>query len=142
MTMTETTFKVGDKVLVDHATYPGVWTVTKVNPKNLKLSQADRGRGLNAPKSMCIPAGDATDAPVASAVGIPMRSLPYLMPGTAVVYNGPPMKGVATGDHLVVLRDKDDRVNVTHLGGDDGRYWRMPPRHLSIAPNARIVSDA
>jgi hypothetical protein len=137
--MTQSTWRVGDKVMVDHTSYPGVWTVTKVNPKNLRLEQEGRNRGLNAPKYLCIPAGDNPVAAIGRPMGV--RTLPHQDAGSVVRYIGNGDK-IAHGALFIVLADKGDKVNITPLGGDGGRYWRMPPRNLEAVPNARLVVDA
>ena len=130
------TFKVGGQVTVDSNKHGGVWTIDKINQATLVLSRPG-SRGLRAHKSLCAPAiHGATPTQM-----VPLRALPYQVPGSVLRYNGPTSKQMTTGALVIVIRDKEDKVNVTLPGGCDGRYWRMPPRHLSEVRNVRLTAD-
>lgn len=103
-----TTFNVGDTVTVSGGKFPGVWTVTKLNPVNINLVQ--NGRRLKAHPSY-LTKTDGT-APV-EAVDIPDP----LDIGAVVTLQG-------KSGFFVVIKESADRVNVVQLGGDGGRYWR------------------
>jgi hypothetical protein len=48
-----------------------------------------------------------------------------------------------TGKLLVVLADKGERINCALLGGEGGRYWRVPQRTLKLVPADDLrVSDS
>lgn len=139
------TFAIGNKVVVDHPSYPGVWTVRKVNPANLRLDQEGR-RGLNAPKTMCRLQTDAEQAAPAT-IGAPL-SRPEGLRTSAVVHfkaGGYAPRGITPGQLLVVIRDDYSTVNVTVLGGDpDRRYWRkIAPAWLEVIdPSAIEVRES
>lgn len=121
-----TTLPVGTRVTIDDPNYPGIWTITKVNPKNYLLRPDAGGRGLNAPHIIC------TEAPDGVPVLRPFESpREYFEAGQVVTYDGQP-------GFYVVLVDKDRRVNVARLGGDGGRYWRAAPRNLHLA----VITEA
>ena len=117
-------FKVGDKVTVEGTRWTGTWTITKVNPKNLKLEQ--NGQRLSAYQGFCtIVTGDGPDAPPSNVGG----RQPHLSAGSFVRYIGRSGK-ISTGQLMVVLADKHDKINVTVAGGDGDRYWRLLPSML------------
>jgi hypothetical protein len=135
----------GDKVTVDHPSYPGVWTIRKVNPVNLVLDQDGRRRGLNAPRDMVRPAepGDGTPR----AVTIPPTVLPDagrpagLHSHAVVRFTRNQPRGHKPGQLYVVIKDDYSTVNVTLLGGDpDRRYWRkIAPAWLEVIDPATIA---
>jgi hypothetical protein len=139
-------FSIGDRVTVDHPKYPGVWTVRKVNPANLKLDQ-DGQRGISAPKSMCRPAepGDGTPRDVT----LPPAVLPSygradgLRKGAVVRFTRYWPREHGPGQLYVVIKDDYSTVNVTLLGGDPGRrYWRaIAPSWLEVIDPARVRVD-
>jgi hypothetical protein len=53
--MLRTEARIGQDVVVNHPSYPGIWVVDKINPKNLKLRHKAGGRALNCPPSYCEP---------------------------------------------------------------------------------------
>jgi transcription antitermination factor NusG len=107
--------KVGQHVSINDARYSGIWTVKSVGPVNAVLITAS-GRSLRAPKDMLIdPQVDAVDEPVKV----------YYQPGEIVRIKSGKFAGIYT-----VLADKGKRVNVAKIGGDSGRYVRIP--HASI----------
>jgi hypothetical protein len=114
---TPRSFRVGDKVTVDSRKYPGVWTIVKINPKNLKLEQ--QGRRLDANPAFLTKAGDS---PVAVAVDIPIYAPKY--PGQVVKVNG-------REGYWVVIKDSYDTVNVARLGGNGGHSLRASPALLT-----------
>lgn len=123
----------GDKVVVDDPKFPGVWTVTKVNPKTYAMTPDGGGRGLRAPHSMVRPASEGAIATV-----VAFRS-PYVL-GALVRYTGPSNAKIRTGElHVVLKDDGGDRIRTAKLGGDGDRYWRLPPRHLAEVPVSEVV---
>lgn len=129
-------FKVGDKVVIapEHRRRPDdhtrVFTVAVVNPKNYRCTADDGGRGLNYPDEALAPYDpDAPAPPVA--LGVPFVPREFFDPGQLVTLARPYAKlGWTTETPLVVLADKQRMVNVTALGGSDGRYLRVPPTGL------------
>lgn len=117
MTMTEPkTFKVGDRViLTDEAgarRFPGVWTVDKVNPRTVGLTQGSRR--LRCDPWALAHHDHATVTTPDTAVTVPIPE--YFEIGQLVTMRGKP--GV-----YVVIKE-GEKINVTLLGGDGGRYWR------------------
>jgi hypothetical protein len=114
---------VGDLVMIPgyESSYPGVWKIIKVNPTRYRLEPINGGRGLACPHSM-VAAHDG-DVDAAPAVRTFTPRAPF-SPGEVVTL-------VAKPGLFVVLADKDKRVNVVRLGGDAGRYWRVPPSSLT-----------
>lgn len=43
---------------------------------------------------------------------------------------------------VVIKADGGDRVNVVALGGDGGRYWRVPVSDLTVVPIGEITRNA
>ena len=132
-------FRVGDTVVVNHPKYPGKWTITKINPKNLKLSPVGGGRGLNAPKTMCTKVDPDATLPETT-VALVERRTPY-SPGQFVRFTGT-WNQLKTNTVMVVIADKGDRVNCARLGGDGhGGYFRIGPRNLEAVPNQDVIFD-
>lgn len=126
-----TRFFPGDKVTpnpnafgVPAQTIGRVFTVEKVNPRNLRCSADDGGRGINFPAELLLPASDAD----ASKIHVPYRPpAVYVAPGTIVTMQGGFFKhGITPTTPLIVVKDSGDKVNVVQLGGDEGRYIRVP----------------
>jgi len=120
MTVEGWTFRpvVGDRVRVNDAKYPGVYTIQSVGPKNFVLTPESGGRGLRAPHYMVVDA-NSDPAPVAAPV---------------VYYSAGEIVRVELGKFAglyVVIADKGDRVNIARLGGDNGRYVRMTRNGLT-----------
>lgn len=114
---TTATRKPGDKVMIDDPKFPGVWTIKSIGPKNTVVIPENGGRGLRAPHWML---KDITDAPSGVTVtAVPLQA--YYVPGELVRITMGKYAGL-----YVVLADKGERVNVTKLGGDGGRYVRAP----------------
>jgi hypothetical protein len=109
-------FKVGDTVMVEDARFGGVWTVKKVNQTTYALEQG--ARRLRVDKTLCHAAADGPTF-------VTLDSEPYFTVGELVRYRN---------DFHVVLRTssgaRGTQVNVAKLGGDNDRYWRVPPRSL------------
>lgn len=142
MTMTDVTFRVGDKVLVDGPKYGGIWTIVKVNQKTYGLTQGVR-RLRCAPEFMR-PVGDASDGN-ARPLPAPMaaRTMPLQREGALVRYIGRDGKHVKHGTLMVVIADKYDKVNVALVGGfPDGGYVRSPWQFLeAVDPTAWVVVE-
>lgn len=152
MTMTDNgvTLRVGEQVRVEGYKFPGIWTISKVNSVNVKLEQREADaagvmvvkKRLNCAPVFLLPVGDHPDDPKAVKIpnGIRMeRTLPTQDPGSVVRYVGPTSGKIIKGAVFVVLADKWDKVNITPLGGNDGNYWRMPPRHLEAVDMAKVT---
>ena len=118
--MSNNNWKVGDRVTLLDAPprFAGVWSVEKVNPKNLILTQG--AKRLNAPKAACVEATDLDAVP-----GVTEFALPKVFDvGETVTVKGKP--GV-----WVVINQGDVNVSVARLGGNDGRYMRCGPSYLT-----------
>lgn len=120
MTTSTTTRKVGDKVTIDDPKFPGIWTIKSIGPKNTVVIPENGGRGLRAPHWMI---KDVTDEVTVTAVPLPE----YYTPGELVRITEGRYVGL-----YVVLADKGEKVNLVLLGGDNGRYVRMPKRNGSL----------
>jgi hypothetical protein len=141
-------FRTGDRVYVDPAT-PGaarnvlgrVWIVKRVNPVNVVCSPEDGvGRGINYPRTslVALAPGESVPAgrPVIETVDIPA----YFVGGEAVATDWPKGRDKV----WIVNRDNGDTVSCLPLGGDGGRYARLPKSgitRLSLADVAeRLVA--
>jgi hypothetical protein len=137
--MTGTTLTVGMKVRVDDDKFAGIWTVTKVNPKTVRLTRDQGGRPLVAPHDYVAPVTDEEAAQAARVTehgagvsSLPIPTRPDFHPGTLVTLRCKP-------GYFVVLADKGTRINVAALGGDDGRYWRTSPAMLTVVDPAAVL---
>lgn len=130
--------KAGDKVtpVADSERVPPqcrgrVFTVAKVNPKKAKCTADDGGRGINFDHDLLVPATDENVAagkrPTVSAVPIEHRE--FFTPGEIVTLSEP-WKDYTDRTPMVVLKDGDRYVNVVRLGGEGGRYGRIPASGL------------
>lgn len=126
-----TTLRSGDRVYVDPE-YPNVggsvlgrvFTVDKVNPKNVRCTAEDGGRGINYPAES-LKRYEGGDVPAAAAVlGRPYEPIEFFTAGEIVTLKRA-WKDWSTETPLVVLQDKVNKVNVTLLGGDGDRYLRV-----------------
>lgn len=131
MTTTTPTRRVGDKVSVDHPKYPGVWTIKSQGPVNSTLEPVNGGRSLRCPHTMLTDPATATATATVTAVPIP------------VLYNPGELVRVPSGKWAglyVVIADRGgDRVNLTKLGGDQGRYLRIDKRGLVRVDPAEVL---
>lgn len=128
---------VGDRVHVDPeglGVPPGVvgrtFVVAKVNPKNVKCSATDGGRGINFPAYLLVP-GDAPAAPArAAVVGLPFVPREFFTLGEVVTLKRPMAGTPADLPYVVMKDDGRGKVNVAPLGGDRDRYVRVPTAGL------------
>lgn len=129
-------YKVGDKVTPDvdaygvpRETLGRVFTVAKVNPKNLRCTADDGGRGLNFPASILVPATDENIAKgqrPAAGLGRPFVPREHFVTGEIVTVNSTKY-GLTPETPLIVTKDDGrDKVNLVVLGGDGDRYLRWP----------------
>ena len=91
---------------VNPATRGRTYTVAKVNPKNVKCTADDGGRGLNYPRELLVP---ATPENLAAA------SKPLIRETTCP---------------MVVIGGTSTRIKVARIGGDDDRYVLIPDSGL------------
>lgn len=132
-TMTDTSFKPGDRVLIDHPRHAGaVWIVVQKLPKNYRV-QAEGGTStLRVDPSFLRPAPTDGEAPSkAEVIGVPYT--PPLAAGELVNLRGKP--GV-----YVVLKSTQRGYSVARLGGDQGRYWNAPA--VGVTPVAEALREA
>lgn len=132
-------FKAGDKVTPIHNdefdrvptdTLGRVFTVDKVNPKKLRARADDGGRGINFPDELLVPATDENVKAGREAIlGVrPFQPREFFDVGEIVSLK----KGRADWPEdapLMVMKD-GDKVNVTKVGGYQGRYLRANPLNL------------
>lgn len=121
----------GDKVTPDPE-YPGlpattfgrVFTVDKVNPRNLRCNADDGGKGINFPAAALLPASDEN---VKKAFAPrPFQPVAFFAAGEVVTLKRA-WRDITAETPLVVMKDGGgDKVNLVRLGGDGGRYLRMP----------------
>jgi hypothetical protein len=110
----------GDQVVLDppDSKFPGVWTITKVNPTTFRMEQS--GKFLRAHRSL-VRRATLAQIEAASAAPVPVM----LDAGQVVRAATPKMQG-----YYVVLADRDmapnARVKLAKLGGEGGRTWRAP----------------
>jgi hypothetical protein len=111
--------------------FPGVWTIKKINPSNLKLEQ--NGRTLSAPPYLVdeCTGDEPTVAAAADQISAPVFA------GQVVTLTGKP------NQLFVVIKDNVDKVNVALLGGDQGRYWRVARRNVTVVTiEAKVLVNA
>jgi hypothetical protein len=126
---------VGQRVLLTGGRFHGAARIIKVNPKNIKVQMEDTRQIVNCHPMFLsdLAQGAAVPGPreVASSAALPTQ-----WPGALVLVEG--MEGV-----YVVIADKHQHVNVTPLGGDNGRYWRIPRSNLTpIKPTDLLAGGA
>ena len=119
MSTTTTThpYKVGDKVVVNLAKFPGVWIVKNLGPVNASLTPANGGRGLRAPYYLLTAVVD--DSGTIPVVEPPATTL--FAEGEIVTVPGSKWGGL----YVVIKDNGSERVNLAKLGGDGGRYLRI-----------------
>lgn len=103
-----------------------VFTVAKVNPKNVVCNATDGGRGINYPKDLLVPAPAEGEPMPTPQLGRPFEPREFFAEGDIVTFTRP-YKHITTDTPCVVLRDNEKRVNVAPLGTNDaGWYVRAP----------------
>ena len=117
-------FSVGDKVSIDDAKYPGVWTVRSLGPVNAVLEPAHGGRPLRVPQTMLIAPGAAV-TPTETTI---------FSPGEFMQITG------KHGGLYVVIRDNGgDTISLARAGGDNGRYLRISRRGLKAIDASDVL---
>lgn len=130
-------FKKGDRVYVDPE-YPNVgggvlgrvFVVEKVNPKNVRCTAEDGGKGINYPAESLIRWAPGVNVPAAAVLGRPYVPVQFFEAGSIVTLTRP-WKNWTTETPLVVLADRGNKVNVTLVGGDGDHYLRTPREGLT-----------
>lgn len=144
---TEVRIRVGEKVLVEGARWPGIWTIVKINQVTVGLEQdgaLGKKRRLRCAKEFLLSADGASstdcgNGSVLHEVPFQARKLPFQDAGMVVRYIGRGgTGGLTTGMLMFVLIDKVEKVNVTLVGGNGGRYWRMPHRNLEAVDQTKV----
>lgn len=111
---TRLNYRIGDKVSIQHAKYPGVWIVTSTSgPKNAVVTPEGGGRGMRVPYDLLI-------APVDGATVTAVPTLVFYDLGEFVRIPS----GKFAGLYVVTADRGGDKVNVALAGGDGGRYVR------------------
>jgi hypothetical protein len=129
---------IGTIVTVDDPRCIGLYKVLSRGPKNAGLSPCNAdgslrpGRGARMPGWMLHPVNLSEAVTLAEKVPMPPPPAAIFDPGVVVTSKTAP--GV-----FVVIADKVDKVNVAKLGGDNGRYWRLPPAALTVVPLAELA---
>lgn len=123
-----TTLTRGTRVYVDPAT-PGaarnvlgkVWIVDRVNPVNVVCRPEDgSSRGINYPRTCLIPV--PADGAIPAAAPVTEAPSAWFVGGEIVTTTW--AKGASKV--WIVNRDNGDTVSCLPLGGDGGRYARLP----------------
>lgn len=141
-TMTEFAFWGGETVVLKHPsggmTVDDRFTVTKVNPKNLKVKHIKTGKTYQGPHAIWKKV-ETTEADIAAEKEqIEKNAVDFSQFEQGVVVElAPGVKKPAKWDYpdgqqFVVIKHNFQLVNIVRLGGDKGRYWRMNPNHLVI----------
>jgi|SRR6185436_5050387 len=115
-----------------------VYRVAKILKVNVDLVRADGQPGrVRVHPSYIVPAS-AADSPIDTTGkpnGVTVTAVPFrrqFHPGEVVTCSLS-LKGQAPNTLFVVTRDGGgDRVQVAKLGGDAGRYWRLPANSLTV----------
>ena len=141
MTLTATparTFRENDKVTVTGGRFPGIWTIAKVNPVNIKLvNDADGSRRNAAPQFLRHIDASGTSTPE-SCVSV---LVPYVAPlpeGTIVRINRP-FATFTTRDLFVVTGHGSKRVSLSLLGG--GRGLLAPQSGITVVPLTDLAAN-
>jgi hypothetical protein len=145
----------GQLVTIDHATTRGMtWVVERVKytkaivrPAN-EAAKAARPRGLDVQLTMLRPAdGPAPEIPKRDAQAEAAKRLAELelqmqFELGVLVRIKEAYGSYTTSDLFVVTANNEKTVSVVKIGGDGGRYLRVPHSGLSIVPVADAVRDA
>jgi len=130
---------IGTIVTIDDPRCVGLYKVTNHGPKNATLTPCEAdgsprpGRGARFPGWM-LHSYDPSMT-ITSTSGVPMGPAPHPVFDPGVLVKSASRPGV-----FVVLADKVDKVNVAALGGDNGRYFRIPPAALTVVPLAELAN--
>lgn len=128
------TYKIGDRVTpiagddrVPRESRGRVFIVAKVNPKNIKCSAEDGGRGINFPADLLT---EATDKNIAAGniLGRPYEPPEIFHEGEIVTLKRA-YQHITTETPMIVTKQGPKNVNLSPLGGSD-RYMRCPPAGL------------
>lgn len=148
MTATATAYRprVGDRVVVDPngigvspSTLGRVYVVSKVNPKNVKCTATDGGRGLNYPADLLVPAPEGAPTATATATPVPVPTFTWHEAGTVVTCDRD-LESWKAGTPLVVWKCDGEKSNVTLLGGAArGCYYRVPVARLTVRDTAWLT---
>lgn len=133
------TFTKGMRVRSTSNRYPGLGTVTKVNPVNVKV-QMDSGITVNFGKSYLRPAGDeSAPAPVVTVTEVPLPDFNAYPAGTVVRFIDPRAITRFGAGLFVVIKNGGDRINVAKIGGDNDRYVRAAAQGLVRVPLSEVA---
>jgi hypothetical protein len=127
-------FAVGTVVTVDHAKYPGLWTVQSNGPVNATLSPVAGGRGLRVPHTMLREAPKGENGAIVTT--IPVADTVFFSEGEIVRV----ASGKYAGLYVVIKDNGSDRINLARFGGDDGRYLRVSRGGVSKIDAALVTS--
>jgi hypothetical protein len=113
-----------------------IFIVDKVNPKNVRTTAEDGGRGTNFPADAYVRVQPGETAPDVTArlrrelpLGRPYEPAVHFTLGEIVTLKTA-FRDWGTDEPLIVFKDGGDKVNVTKLGGDNDRYVRVPKAGL------------
>lgn len=114
---------------VNPATRGRTYTVAKVNPKNVKCTADDGGRGLNYPRELLVPATPENLAAASKPLIREFVPREHFTLGEIVTLKQP-LGRHSTTCPMVVIGGTSTRIKVARIGGDDDRYVLIPDSGL------------
>jgi hypothetical protein len=142
----------GTTVRIDHPTYLGtLWTVERIKQTKAIIRGADEAtrnrfpRGLDAPRNLLVPADGEAPKPeprdVQAEAAKRLAELEFQMQfETGVLVRIKKAYGsYTTSDLFVVTANNDKTASVVKVGGDGGRYLRVPHAGLTIVDAADVL---
>jgi len=114
-------FRLGDKVVIDHPRFKnaGVFTIIKINAKSYGV-QNDAGQKVRVSPVFLV---KSKSAPKSAS----MKPLKF-----TIFHPGQIVKVKSKNDPYVVLSQNAKSVSCAVLGGDGGRYLRVPASALTV----------
>lgn len=120
------------------------FTITKVNPKNLKVTQNSTGKGLQGDARIFTAVPKDETARVPAAPEKPAIDWSKFKAGAIVRFTGakrPSAFKYPLDQLFVVTKHNFDRVNIVPIGGSlNGSYWRMSPTNLTVVDPETITT--
>lgn len=142
-------FTEGDRVTPDTRNPRVPWqtrgrefTVTKINPKNVKCTSRDGGRGINFPPELLVllvgretAADKARELGAAKPIVREVPLVPHFDLGAVVVYTGNDKRrlGIQDNEPFIVLSAPSPRgrIRIARLGGDGNQYFNVSASSLA-----------
>lgn len=117
------------------------FTVTKVNPKKLKVTQNSTGKSLQGDHTIftAVPKDEVAEAPKAPEK--PQVDFSQFRTGAVVKYVGSkPPKGLDVTKPYIVTKHNFELVNIFPLGGTmNGLYFRTSPKNIEVVDPTNIL---